>query len=149
MRSREESAEQPGAIAFGQRRAARSSGGGQLEPLGEPVRGRPLQEGSDVDAVADAVLDGPSVDVGLGAFGERAAVDGEPAEQVGGRVNLFAGVAAPGRGDRPCLGRGPKPGQDVPGREPAQQLDVVRVVDVGDVLVQPALEQQDLLVDRR
>jgi hypothetical protein len=93
------------------------------------------------------VLDGPGVDVGLGAVGELPAAAGEPGEQGGGLEDLFTGVAAPDRADRPVLGAGSEPGQDVPGREAAQDLGVVRVGEPGQVLMQPSFEQQDLLVD--
>jgi hypothetical protein len=45
------------------------------------------------------------------------------------------------------LGATAEPGQDVPGREAADDVGLVGVGDTGEVLVQPSLEQQDLLVD--
>jgi len=95
------------------------------------------------------VLDVPDVDVGIAAGGQDEAVLGEPSKEARGVLDLIAGRAATGRGDRLLLRAGAQVRQDFPCGEAAHELGVVRVGDVSEVAEQPPLELADPLVDGR
>src|SRR5450756_2309500 len=88
-------------------------------------------------------LDVPGVDVGLSAGGQDEAALGEPSKEGRGVLDLLAGMAATGWGDRFLLSAGAQVRQDFPGGEAAHELDVVRVGDVGEVADQPSFERAD------
>ena len=119
----------------------------QPEAPGELVGHAPLQEGSGGLAVVLVVLDVPGIDVGLAAGGQGDVVLGEPLEEGRGVLDLVAGMAATGRGDRLLFGAGAKPRQNFPAGEAADELDVFRVGNLSEVADQPPLERADLLVD--
>ncbi|WP_255310501.1 hypothetical protein [Streptomyces sp. DI166] len=62
--------------------------------------------------------------------------------------DLIGGKAADARCDVTLFGAGPQSGQDAPGEEPDRR-DVLGVLDVGQMAVEPAWEGADVLVDRR
>ncbi|MEU3529157.1 hypothetical protein AB0E62_35790 [Streptomyces sp. NPDC038707] len=62
--------------------------------------------------------------------------------------DLISGEAADARCDVALFGAGPQSGQDAPGREEPDRFDVLGVLDVGQMAVEPALEGADVLVDR-
>jgi hypothetical protein len=93
-----ESARGSRAVAFRQGRAAGAGSGREVDPAGEPGRGRPEQELPKVGVGAVGVFDVPDADVGVGAAGK-------PDEQRGGLDDLLAGVAA-GRASALARSRG-------------------------------------------
>jgi hypothetical protein len=72
------------------------------------------------------VLGVPGVDVGLAAVGQGEAAPGEPPEEGGGTLDLVAGMAAAGRGDRLLFRAGAETGQDFPGGEAADELGMAK-----------------------
>nr|WP_201784617.1 hypothetical protein [Nonomuraea pusilla] len=93
------------------------------------------------------VLGIPGIDVALAAGAERAVAFVEPSEERCGVCDLFGGVAPDAWRDVPAFGAGPKGGQDMPGREQPDRLDVLGVVDLDQVTREPALEGTDVFVD--
>jgi hypothetical protein len=70
-----------------------------------------------------------------------------PSDPSVGGLDLLAGVTAAGRGQRPPARAAAKPGKDIPGGEPADELGMVRLGDAGEVPGEPPLEKPDLLAD--
>jgi hypothetical protein len=95
-----------------------------------------------------AVLGPPCVDVGLAAGCEGGVPLAEPVEEGGRVLHLLGREAADAGCDVALLGACPQPGQDAPGREEPDRFNVRRVLDAGQMAMEPALERAEVLVHR-
>lgn len=92
----------------------------------------------------------PGVHIGLSAVGECPTTASQPHEDPGGLVDLLMTCLLDWRGtQRTALGSRTEPPEHMPGRELLQQADVVGMLDTRQALAEPALEEQDVLVDGR
>ncbi|MGQ4615607.1 hypothetical protein [Nocardia sp. R7R-8] len=85
--------------------------------------------------------------VGLVAAAQSQIGFTEPGQELGGPHDLSAGVAAAARGQWSAFGPRPQPGLDLPGGELFHDPAMMAVADRGEVTGQPALEEQQLLVN--
>ena len=125
----QDAAEQVQSLVLRERCRLADHRGGQPEAPGELAGCAPQQEGPEGVAAVLVVLGVPGVDVGLAAGRQGEAAVGEPLQEGGGVLDLVAGVAAAGRGDRLLLRAGAEPGQDFPGGEAADELGMAGVGD--------------------
>ncbi|MER6503285.1 hypothetical protein ABT218_28975 [Streptomyces sp. NPDC001455] len=119
--------------------------GGLLHVLGPH---RPPREGVG-EAPGGVAAEVPSIDIGLRAFGERPSTLGEMIEEGGREVDLVACLPDLLAGERAAAGQGVGAALGVPGGEELQQPPVPGIVDGGQFLGEPSLEQQQLSVGRR
>ncbi|MER6949209.1 hypothetical protein ABT294_34845 [Nonomuraea sp. NPDC000554] len=143
----EDLAEEGESLLGGERGGAASGVGHELQGSRQLVALRPLEEGAQAVSFVGGVLGDPCVEMRLTAAGQVEVPVGEPGQEAGGVDDLLAGVAPVGGRDELGLGDAAQAGQDLPGGEPADDLDVVGIGDVVEVVDEPALQQADLLVD--
>jgi hypothetical protein len=102
-----------------------------------------------VPLVVVAVGGVPGVQAGLGERGRGLVAVVQPGQEPVGLGELLGGVGAGADGQGSGGGLGAQLGELVPGAELVQQPGVAMVGELGEALVEPGLEVQQLLVHDR